>query len=219
MTREPSPPARAPRQPDRPPLAWQPASSPGPSRGEDERVIRPARGPLEVGERRCGAGCCGVALPAAAQGTWALRSGLTVGGEGKQRPTLLPHPQNGVTTPKSAPLIVFKATKALGLQPRPPPAAPTSQRPARPAQGTLSPLGNSGHRCPGAHSRGVPSSLCRGPGGPIPRREARGMGPGFQAGSRELGPKPASHPRPARSTLQGPAPPPDKTAQWRFSCF
>lgn len=174
--------------------------------------------PWRLGRGDAGLGAVGSRCPLQPKGPGPSDQVSRWGG-GKQRPTLLPHPQNGVTTPESAPLIVFKATKAPGLRPRPPPAAPTSQRPARPAQGTLSPWGNSGHRCPGAHSRGVPSSLCRGPGGPIPRREARGMGPGFQAGSRELGPKPASHPRPARSTLQGPAPPPDKTAQWRFSCF
>lgn len=40
----------------RPPLAWKPAHSPGPSLGEDERVSRRACGPLEVGERRPGPG-------------------------------------------------------------------------------------------------------------------------------------------------------------------
>lgn len=189
---EPSPPAWAPRSPgrwpDRPLLAWQPASSPRPSRGEDERVIRWARGPLEVGERRPGARHRGVTLLAAAQGT--LRPDLTVG-EGQAAAQPPPPPAKRVTTPEAVPLIVFKVTKPPGPRPRPPP------RPTRPAPGTLSPLGNSGHRHPGAHSRGVPSSLCRGPGGPIPRREARGTGRGPQAGSRELGPEPASHPRPA----------------------
>lgn len=206
---EPSPPAWAPRSPgrwpDRPLLAWQPASSPRPSRGEDERVIRWARGPLEVGERRRGARHRGVTLLAAAQGT--LRPDLTVG-EGQAAAQPPPPRAKRVTTPEAAPLIVFKATKPPGPRPRPPP------RPTRPARGrsrlwgtrvtgTLEPT-REVSRAASAGGQGDPS--------PDGKRGERGGAPRQAAGS--WGPSP--HPTP---DLQGPAPPPETTAQWRFSCF
>ena len=111
-------------------------------------------------------------------------------GRGKQRPTLLPHPQNGVTTPESAPFIVFKATKAPGAAAAP--AACTlscsadfsAPRPSSPRDALA--FGELGSQAPWSRLTRCPEQPLPGTRGTHPQMGSAGNGagpPGRQQGA------------------------------------